>query len=335
MRYSIRSLILPLASLLTFLFILLGLYFKAMTPSNSESPVEAVSDLVTPAAPAPVVAPTVAPPQTPQQPVWMQKFVTLNADQASLSPQFYRQVQKIFQGVVPLNNRSPSDRFTLMFEETFLNDKAHSVGNILLATVTHLHKTYEVVRYTDRHGHSGYYTLQGKALIQSMFLPAPVKYKRISDRFSMHRWHPILHIWRPHLGIDYAAPVGTPVHAIASGRIAYAGWGQGYGNMLMIRHDEKFQSLYAHLSKFNPLVKEGTWVQQGEVIGYVGATGLATGPHLHFGLYEYGVARNPGLFLPSRFPKNIPAGEMSDFLAKTNQLLTHLAASQTYNTIDG
>lgn len=357
MSYNFRPLVLPLATVLTFVFILVGLYFKAITPANTNTtPLQPLADLVnninagdlhqaqvaplvsaagifTPAAPSPattVAAPTQA---DPQPTGFIKKFVTLNLDQASISPQLFRQLQKIFSGVVVLNKRS-HDRFTLLFQESFMNGKMQNMGNILLATVTHQHHTYQIVRYTDRHGHTGYYNLQGRGLIQSEFLPTPVQFKRISDRFSMHRWHPILHLWRPHLGIDYAAKAGSPIHAIASGRISFEGWGGGYGNVIMIRHDTKFQSLYAHLSKFNPVVKQGAWVQQGEVIGYVGMTGLATGPHLHFGLYEYGVAINPELFLPKRVPKGIAANEMNDFLVKTNQLLTHLAGSSN-NTVDG
>ncbi len=364
MSYNIRPLILPLATVLTSVFVLVGLYFKEITPTSpGVLPVEKlvttvaeVKEAVTPnnqnaSNIAPLISSAgmfekipavVLPPAQvgissdyPQQPALIKKFVTMSYNQTSISPKLYRQVQKVFSGVISFNRRSSQDRITLLFEETFRNGKPQQIGNILLATVTHQHTTYQTVRYTDRHGHTGYYTLQGKALVQSEFLPAPVKYKRISDKFSLHRWHPILHIWRPHLGIDYAAPTGTPVRAVASGRVSFEGWGGGYGNVVMIHHDNKFQSLYAHLSKFNPLVKDGKWVQQGEIIGYVGATGLATGPHLHFGLYEYGVARNPDFFLPKFIPKGIPANEMNDFLVKTNQLLTHLASSQARNTIDG
>ncbi len=354
MSYNFRPLVLPLATVLTFVFILVGLYFKAITPANNTTPVQPLADLVsninaesphqaevaplvstagmfTP--PVPSSAATAPTQADPQSTGFIKKFVTLNLDQASISPQLFRQLQKIFSGVLVLNKRS-HDRFTLLFEETFLNGKVQNMGNILLATVTHQHRTYQIVRYTDHHGHMGYYNLQGRGLIQSEFLPAPVQFKRISDRFTMHRWHPILHIWRPHLGIDYAAKAGTPILAIASGRISLQGWGGGYGNVIVIRHDNKFQSLYAHLSKFNSVVKQGAWVKQGQVIGYVGMTGLATGPHLHFGLYEYGVAINPELFLPKRVAKGIPASEMNDFLVKTNQLLTHLAGPSN-NTMDG
>ena len=257
------------------------------------------------------------------QPSMKMKFAS--GGQQKLTPQTYGQLQNIFKNVVHLNPRLQSQRFNLIYDHA---------GHILLATVTVNHKTYQAVRYTDSTGHTGYYTPSGEALFKSLFLTAPLKYSRISDGFTLHRWHPILHIVRPHYGIDYAAPAGTPIHAIANGRVSFAGTEGGYGRAIVIRHDGRFQSLYAHLSKF--AIRPGQWVTQGEIIGYVGSSGLATGPHLHFGLYEYGKPVNPALVLPRlKAPTRIAQRDLPDFLAKTNYLLTQLAWLQNHNLANG
>ena len=202
-------------------------------------------------------------------------------------------------------------------------------GRIRLATVARHRHTIEAVRFTDSSGHTGYYTPTGKALLKSLFLTTPVNYTRISDRFTFHRWHPILHITRPHYGIDYAAPAGTPIRAISSGHVSFTGWNGGYGNTVIINHGSHYQSLYAHIRLRGYTVKTGQWVMQGQIIGYVGSTGLATGPHLHFGLYEYGQAINPARVLPkSNLPTSVAQRDFQDFLAQTNRLLTQLALAQ-------
>ncbi|MCF6174053.1 MAG: M23 family metallopeptidase, partial [Campylobacteraceae bacterium] len=137
-----------------------------------------------------------------------------------------------------------------------------------------------------------YYDERGRE-IEGFFLSLPVKYTRISDRFTYKRWHPILHRYRAHLGIDYAAPRGTPVKAARAGKIILEGKKGGYGNAIMIRHEEGYRTLYAHLRNFRRGIRRGKYVKKGQVIGYVGSTGLSTGPHLHFGLYRGRRAINP------------------------------------------
>lgn len=137
-----------------------------------------------------------------------------------------------------------------------------------------------------------YYNQKGKE-IEGFLLTTPVRYSRISDHFTMRRWHPVLKRYRPHLGIDYAAPRGTPVKAAGDGKVVFKGRKGGYGNTVKVKHDYGYTSLYAHLSKFRRGIYNGKWVKKGQVIGYVGSTGMSTGPHLHFGLYKNGKARNP------------------------------------------
>ncbi len=144
-----------------------------------------------------------------------------------------------------------------------------------------------IYRYKGR-----YYTPNAKE-IEGFFLAQPCRYTRISDRFTYRRWHPILHIYRAHLGIDFAAPIGTPVHAAANGTIIFAGRKGGYGNCIEIKHIDGYKTLYAHLRRFARGIRVGRYVKQHQTIGYVGSTGLSTGPHLHFGLYKNNHAINP------------------------------------------
>lgn len=257
-----------------------------------------------------------------------QKLFFLSSEQAAINPQIYLQLQNIFKNVVQLDpHLRHSERFNVIYDHA---------GHILLATVTLHHQTLQAIRYTNSKGITGYYTPSGHALFSSAFLTAPVKYTRISDGFTLHRWHPILHLYRPHYGIDYAAPTGTPIHAVSDGRISFVGWGGGYGNAVVIRHDNSYQSLYAHMSRFAASVKPGQWVRRGDIIGFVGSTGLATGPHLHFGLYQYGKPLNPSLILPkTNRPLMVSQRDLPDFLVKANQLLTRLAFVQNRNVANG
>ena len=144
-----------------------------------------------------------------------------------------------------------------------------------------------IYRYKGR-----YYNEKGKEL-EGFFLAQPCRYTRISDRFTYKRWHPILHRYRAHLGIDFAAPIGTPVHAAGDGRVIFAGRRGGYGNCIIIRHIGGYKTLYGHLRRFARGIRRGKYVKKGKTIGYVGSTGLSTGPHLHFGLYKNNHAINP------------------------------------------
>ena len=137
-----------------------------------------------------------------------------------------------------------------------------------------------------------FYDAKGKE-VEGFFLATPVKYRRISDKFTYKRWHPILKRYRAHLGIDYAANRGTPIHAAGNGKIVQLGRKGGYGKTITIRHDNGYKTLYAHMKGYKRGMKRGKWVKKGQTIGYVGSTGLSTGPHLHFGLYKNNRAINP------------------------------------------
>lgn len=168
-----------------------------------------------------------------------------------------------------------------------------------------------------------YYDEKGRSLT-SFFMRIPVKYTRISSKFTQKRWHPILKKYRAHLGVDYAAPRGRKIHAAADGKIIHKGRKGGYGNAIIIRHKGGYKTLYAHMSKYAK-VKKGQWVKQGTVIGYVGSTGRSTGPHLHFGLYKNGKAINPYRVLSVTKTK-LKGKTRSKFIKYTKKLKVQLNA---------
>lgn len=185
-----------------------------------------------------------------------------------------------------------NDSFRVLYEEEYILDQKIKTGKILAVEFNNQGKLYKAVRYTDNKGHSGYYSPEGFSL-QKTFLRSPVEFTRISSHFSHARRHPILHKIRSHKGVDYAAPSGTPVKSAADGKISFIGTKGGYGKSVEIMHGQKYSTFYAHLSRFGKKLKHGSTVKQGEIIGYVGKTGLATGAHLHYEFRINGVHHNP------------------------------------------
>ncbi|HOO45370.1 MAG TPA: M23 family metallopeptidase, partial [Deltaproteobacteria bacterium] len=169
--------------------------------------------------------------------------------------------------------------------------------------------------YFDNHkGVSGYYDAQGKP-IQKLFLKALLNYRRISSGFSYNRMHPVYHKMRPHLGVDYAAPTGTPIVALGDGKVVYKGWSNGFGESLRIQHRNGYITYYGHLSRYAKGMSKGKQVKQGQVIGYVGATGVATGPHLDFRVKSGGSFINP-LKLKSVTGPALKGNELNEFKEK-------------------
>ncbi len=175
------------------------------------------------------------------------------------------------------------DRFTVVYEEVFQDGERLRTGNILAAKFINEGREYRAVRYVDDKGHGEYFTPDGRSL-RKAFIRAPVQFSRISSRFNPSRRHPVLNTIRAHRGVDYAAPVGTPVRAAGEGRVRFVGRQGGYGNVIELEHGSGVVTVYGHLSRFAAQMRRGQRVELGKVIGYVGKTGLATGPHLH---YEY------------------------------------------------
>jgi murein DD-endopeptidase MepM/ murein hydrolase activator NlpD len=216
----------------------------------------------------------------------------------------------------------PGDSFAVTYEEIWRDGTYLHDGPIEAAEFVNQGREFRAVRYTDPEGGSHYYTPDGKSLHKA-FLRAPVEFTRISSGFNAARFHPILHRIRAHKGIDYAAPIGTPVHAAGDGRIRFAGWMGGYGNLVEIEHSSSVVTVYGHLSRFAQGTRVGAHVTQGTVIAYVGMTGLATGPHLHYEYRVNGVFKNPATVeLPAAAP--IDERWRADFLAHSAPLLATL-----------
>lgn len=219
------------------------------------------------------------------------------------------------------------DNFKILYEELYIDGEKYKNGHIMAAEFTNQNKTFQAVRYTDQAGVSQYFTPEGQSM-RKEFLRTPVDFARISSHFNLKRKHPVLNKIRAHKGTDYAAPTGTPIRAVGDGRVTFAGRNGGYGNMIKIQHGQTYQTRYAHLSKFRKGVRANSWVKQGQIIGYVGSTGLATGPHLHFEFYVNGTVRNPvTVKLPKA--KSVPNKDMPHFAQQTQPLLTQLAAAGT------
>lgn len=217
------------------------------------------------------------------------------------------------------------DSFSLIYDEIYLDGEQIGTGHILATEFNNRGRTIRAVRYTDSNGKSDYYTPEGQSM-RKEFLRNPIDFTRISSRFSNARKHPVLNSTiRAHRGTDYAAPTGTPIKAAGDGKIIFAGRKGGYGNAIIIQHGAKYQTLYGHLSKFNRNTKSGRYVKQGQIIGYVGMTGLATGPHLHYEFRVNGVHRDP---LRVELPKaqNIAAEFRSDFKQRSQSMMNWLSS---------
>lgn len=196
-------------------------------------------------------------------------------------------------------------------------------GAILSAEFTNQGKTYSALRFKDSDGIFSYYTPEGLSM-RKAFLRTPVDFARISSGFSVARYHPILHRMRAHKGVDYAAPTGTPIRAASNGKVAFKGIKGGYGNTLVLQHAGKYSTLYGHLSGYARGIRQGGPVQQGQIIGYVGRSGLATGPHLHYEFRIGGAHQNPlTVALPKAEP--IPAKYKTQFASQARSLVAQMA----------
>lgn len=214
------------------------------------------------------------------------------------------------------------DAFKVLFEEAFLDGEKIGNGNILAAEFVNRGQPYRAVRYEDKNGNSQYYTPTGETM-RKEFLRTPIDFARISSHFNLSRKHPVLNKIRAHKGTDYAAPRGTPIKAAGDGKVVYAGRKNGYGNVVIVQHGQTYKTLYAHISKFRKGIRTGKRVKQGQVIAYVGSTGLATGPHLHYEFHVNGVVRNP---VTVKLPKaqSVPKADLQRFYQHTQPLLAEL-----------
>jgi len=212
------------------------------------------------------------------------------ADAAGIPDQVIIALADIFAAEIDFyHDVKRGDRFTVVYETRYVEGEPAGTGRILAAEFVNNGVAHRAFQWRDAAGNVGYYGDEGKSS-RSAFLRSPMEFSRVSSGFTMARFHPILKTWREHKGVDYAAPAGTAVRATADGTVAFAGWQNGYGNVIFIRHQGAYSTVYGHLSKFAADLKAGDKVAQGDTIGYVGMTGWATGPHLH---YEFRIADQP------------------------------------------
>lgn len=227
-------------------------------------------------------------------------------DAAGISDQIALQLANIFSSEIDFNEDLwPDDKFNVIYEAFYHEGKPMKTGNVLAVEFTNKGKTYQAVRFGGVEGKFAYYTPEGKALHKS-FLRSPVEFTRISSTFSKGRFHPILHRMRAHQGVDFAAPAGTRIKASGEGIVDFVGKKGGYGNVIVLKHKNGFSTVYGHLSAFVAGLRKGMKVAQSDIIGYVGSSGLATGPHLHYEFLIGKVHHDP---LTVALPTSVPIEE--------------------------
>ncbi len=247
----------------------------------------------------------------------------IDGEKAGLSAKLIEQLTTIFAWDIDFaSNLHKGDQFTVLYEKKVVDGITTDNDEIVAAEFINQGKSYIAVRYKDKKGHVSYYSQDGGGM-RKAFLTTPVDFARVSSHFDAHRKHPVLNRIRAHKGVDYAARTGTPVKSTADGEIVFNGRKGGYGQVVVIKHGERYETLYAHLSKFKKGLTIGSQVKQGEVIGYVGQTGLATGPHLHYEFHVDGNYRNP---LTVALPNSLPISSklLASFKTQTQPLLAQL-----------
>lgn len=248
------------------------------------------------------------------------------ADEAQIPAGIIMEMADIFGGVIDfLLDPREGDQFSLIYEEKYLDGERVGTGDIIGAQFINRGREYLALRYQNEAGQIGYFSPAGESM-QRAFLRNPLDVFRISSNFNPNRRHPILNTIRAHKGTDYAAPTGTPIRATADGTVTWAGRNGSFGNLVVIKHHGAFETKYAHLNTYANGVKKGSRVQQGQIIGYVGSTGSATGPHLHYEFLINGVHKNPRTVV-DQLPQvvSLEESEMPRFRASTQTLLEQFA----------
>ncbi|MFH1197840.1 MAG: peptidoglycan DD-metalloendopeptidase family protein [bacterium] len=218
-----------------------------------------------------------------------------------VSPMLAMKLSEVFAWQIDFYTVQKGDYFKVIYEEEYVGDKFIRIGKVYAAVFNHIGKNYYGF-YFEQGDERDFFDENGNSL-RKAFLKAPLKFTRITSRFTNARFHPILRRYRPHLGIDYAAPRGTPVQAVGDGTVVEASYKGGNGNYVKIRHNSTYQSGYMHLSKYGPGIRVGAHVRQGQIIGFVGSTGLSTGPHLDFRFWNNNQLVN---YLTVEFPPSHP-----------------------------
>lgn len=247
----------------------------------------------------------------------------LAGQRAGLSDSLIMQLANVFGWDIDfaLDIRA-GDQFSVLYEEKYLDGEKIKDGAIIAAEFVNSGESYRAVRYTDSKGNTDYYSQNGRSM-RKPFLRTPVDFARISSGFNLKRKHPVLNRIRAHKGVDYAASTGTPIKASGDGKIIHRGTKGGYGRTVIVKHGSSYSTLYAHMHKYAKNTQVGKRVKQGQIIGYVGKSGLATGPHLHYEFRVNGVHRNPlTVKLPDASP--LPKSEMARFKSATAEQFANL-----------
>ena len=247
-------------------------------------------------------------------------------DAAGMPEAAANQLTEIFSGDIDFHHDlKRGDKFTVVYEMTYSNGALVHAGRIQAAEFVNQGHSYRAVYFQSDADHGDYYTPEGKS-VRKAFLRSPIAFSRVSSGFSMSRFHPVLNQWRAHKGVDFAAPIGTQVKATSDGVVSLVGKQNGYGNVIMVNHQGHLSTVYGHLSRYAKGLRQGQRVAQGEVIGYVGMTGMTSGPHLHYEFKVDGQQRDP---LRVALPNALPVSEndkvafqslADNFVARLNQL---------------
>ena len=246
------------------------------------------------------------------------------ADAVGLPDSVTVQIAEVFSGDIDFHHDlRRGDHFTVVYEMRDVDGQPAGAGRVVAAEFVNKGVAYRAFLWQTADGSEGYYAEDGKSL-KKAFLRSPLAFTRVTSGFSLARFHPFLQTWRAHKGVDFAAPSGTPVHAAGDGKVALAGPQNGYGNVVILQHGGACSTVYAHLSRFGAGIRPGTHVMQGDVIGYVGQTGWATGPHLHYEFRVNNEQRDPlAIALPTAVP--IAVADKPVYLERVAPLVTQLS----------
>lgn len=242
-----------------------------------------------------------------------------SAEVANMDPYLVVQLAEIFGWQIDFAREVRlNDRWRLTVEQKYVHGEPVGWGNILAAEYENAGQVYSALYFETVAGVGGYYSADGASL-RRMFLKSPIQYGRITSRFNRRRFHPVLKVARPHLGVDYGAPTGTPIRAVGGGTVTMAAWHGGGGRTVKISHNASYKTSYLHMSRFGAGIRSGARVQQGQIIGYVGSSGLSTGPHLHFEFWANGRVVDPlGQKFPSADP--VPSARLAEFRESSSRL---------------
>jgi len=245
-------------------------------------------------------------------------------DAADVPDSVASQMAEIFSGDIDFHrDLRQGDRFSVVYETQYHGGRVLRTGRLLAAEFRNQGRDYRAIYFMDPQGREGYFTPDGKSMKRA-FLKSPIPFTRVSSGFTTSRFHPVLKRWRAHKGIDYAAPTGTPVRAVSDAVVAFAGRQGGYGNLIVLKHRGQYSTAYGHLSRFAQGTRRGARINQGEIIGYVGTTGLSSGPHLHYEFRINNVQTNPlAVRMPAAYP--LEARYRAQFASAATPLVTQLA----------